>query len=61
MLLEQAYSIIEVAVNAVGGRYILIECLDKKNLITFYRKNGFTEIARIPDGEHQMVQMIRKF
>lgn len=61
VLLEQAYSIIEVAVNAVGGRYILIECLDNKNLITFYRKNGFTEIARIPDGEHQMVQMIRKF
>ena len=60
-LLEKAFSIIEVAVNAVGGRYILIECLDNEKLIAFYKRNGFSEIARIPDGNHQMVQMMRKF
>lgn len=61
LLLEKAFSIIEVAVNAVGGRYILIECLENEKLIAFYQRNGFTEIARIPDGNHQMVQMMRKF
>ena len=61
ILLQQAYSIVDNAVNAVGGRYILIECQDNAKLINFYNDNGFSEIARIPDGERAMVQMIRKF
>ena len=38
----------------------MIECRDKEKLIGFYQDNGFEEIARIPDEDQPMVQMIRK-
>jgi len=59
-LLNFAYDIIASAVEAVGGRYILIECHDHNKLIQFYLDNDFTEISRIPDEGKTMVQMIRK-
>ena len=59
-LIEYAYEVIQPAVNAVGGRYILIECRDDENLISFYSNNGFTSFANIPDHDKAMVQMIRK-
>jgi hypothetical protein len=59
-LLNFAEDIIATAVEAVGGRYMMIECKDEVKLIRFYENNQFTEIARIPDQEQPMVQMIRK-
>ena len=59
-LLRFAYKIIASAVDAVGGRYMMIECHDNPKLIKFYEQNGFDEIAREPDGQLEMVQMIRK-
>ena len=44
----------------IGGRYVMIECHDDEKLIQFYKDNGFFEMARIPDDERPMVQMIRK-
>lgn len=58
--LKFADSVISGAVNAVGGRYMMIECRDNKSLIAFYDDNGFVEISRIPDDSQPMVQMIRK-
>lgn len=60
-LIHYACDIIAQAVEAAGGRYIMIECRDKERLIQFYQNNDFKEIARIPDGNIAMVQMIRKF
>ena len=59
-LLEYAYSVIVQSVDAGGGRYIMIECHDNQKLIHFYQQNLFKEIARIPDKNIPMVQMIRK-
>lgn len=59
-LLDFAEDVIDTAVSAVGGRYMMIECRDREKLIRFYRENDFEEIARIPDEEQPMVQMIRK-
>lgn len=59
-LISAACDIIATSVEAVGGRYMMIECRDNLKLISFYESNGFQEIARIPDGEQVMVQMIRK-
>ena len=36
------------------------ECRKEKKLVQFYEQNLFSEIARIPDNEQPMVQMIRK-
>lgn len=60
-LLNFAYDIIASAVEAVGGRYILIECQDVEKLVQFYLQNDFEVLSRIPDEDKKMVQMIRKF
>lgn len=59
-ILDLAEDIIATAVNAVGGRYMMIECRDNEKLINFYSNNNFEEISRIPDNDQPMVQMIRK-
>lgn len=59
-LIRFACDVIEQAVSAVGGRYMMIECHDDPHLIRFYEQNRFQEIARIPDEDKPMVQMIRK-
>ena len=59
-LMDSALSVIQSAVLAVGGRYVLIECHDDKKLVRFYEDNAFHEFARIPMGDTPMVQMIRK-
>lgn len=59
-LISFAKDVIATAVEAIGGRYMMIECRDSKKLIEFYKNNDFEEIARIPDNEQPMVQMIRK-
>ena len=59
-LIDFAYSVIAAAMNAVGGRYVMIECKNIKKLTEFYKNNDFHEIATIPDENYAMVQMIRK-
>ena len=59
-LLQIAYDVICAAVDAVGGRYMMIECQEKKKLIDFYLANGFEIIQKSTDGINVMVQMIRK-
>lgn len=60
MLIDFACDIIAASVEAVDGRYIMIECRDSEKLIRFYENNSFKEIARIPDNSQPMVQMLRK-
>ena len=59
-LINYANTVISTAQKAVGGRYVLIECHPKKQLIDFYNKNYFHEFARIPDKDKPMVQLLRK-
>lgn len=59
-LMDYALSVIQTSADAVGGRYVLIECHDDAKLLRFYEKNDFHEFARLPMGETPMVQMIRK-
>ena len=60
-LIDYAFAVIQPAISAVGGRYILIECHNKDELIQFYKNNHFIPFAEIPDRENSMVQMLRKF
>ena len=59
-LIETALSVIQPSVDAVGGRWVLIECHNTKGLLDFYRTNGFHTILQEPDGDVEMVQMIRR-
>ena len=59
-LLAFARDVISTSVEAVGGRYVMIECRNAEKLIRFYKDNGFSEISRLSDGKQPMVQMISK-
>lgn len=59
-LLDTAFAVIASAAEAVGGRYMMIECRNEEKLLEFYKNNMFCEIDRIPDGDVPMIQMIRK-
>ena len=60
ILLKIAFDIIASAAEAVGGRYMMIECRNEAKLLKFYGDNSFSEIDHIPDDDVPMVQMIRK-
>ncbi len=59
-ILGIAFDIIASASEAVGGRYMMIECHNEEKLLKFYKDHSFKEIDRIPDNDIPMVQMIRK-
>ena len=59
-LLAISYSLINEAIKLVGGRNILVECRNNKKLVAFYLDNDFSQVARIPDGNQDMVQLIRR-
>lgn len=59
-LLAFAQDVISTAVEAVGGRFMMIECRESEKLVSFYNANGFKEISRVPDNYQPMIQMIRK-
>lgn len=59
-LLEFACDIIGEAVKLVGGSNILVECRNIPKLVQFYTDNGFYIVSQLPDGNQDMVQMIRK-
>lgn len=59
-LISYALDVIAGAVEAVGGRFVMIECHEDEHLLNFYGENDFKEIARDPDNDRPMVQMIRR-
>lgn len=56
-IMDFAYSILEKAWLAVGGRIILIECDDNARLLNLYRDHGFEPLQK--DGE--LVQLCQLF
>ena len=59
-LLNFAYDIIAISVDAVGGRNILVECHNNKKLVQFYLDNEFYRISQMPDENQSMIQLIRR-
>ena len=59
-LLENALATIIPATEIVGGRWVLVECQNIDKLLNFYKENGFEYVAREPDDQEEMVQMIRR-
>ena len=59
-LLNFAYNIIAISVDAVGGRNILVECRNSEKLVQFYLDNEFQKISQMPDENQTMIQMIRR-
>ena len=58
--MNKALETIMPATDIVGGRWVLVECHNKKELCRFYTDNGFEYIMDQPSEDERMVQMILK-
>lgn len=59
-ILQEVDRVLANAVNAVGGRILMIECRNDSNLIRSYREKGFNLVSTDMDDTIKMIQMIRK-
>ncbi|MBQ7421833.1 MAG: hypothetical protein IJV27_06825 [Prevotella sp.] len=57
-ILNAAVSLSNMAATITGGRWVLVECHDKPQLINFYNNNSFQRIETDQHGD--MCQMIRR-
>jgi hypothetical protein len=61
-LLSVAFEKISEIQREVGGRFVLVECEDTENLVSFYNASGFTRLQDRPigeNGEDYFVQLVR--
>jgi hypothetical protein len=58
-IIDYAINILEQVQELVGGRFVLIECLDKPKLIEFYTNNGFMVLQK--DENDKLIQLVRFF
>ncbi len=54
-LIKYAVEIIEQVHGYIGGRFILVECLDHPKLIQFYNNNGFAPLQK----EDKYIQLVK--
>ena len=61
LLLDDAFSKIEMAHDLVAGRYILVDAVNHKKIINFYTEYGFTLLdTNIKESENRSMRMIYK-
>jgi hypothetical protein len=61
-LLSVAFEKITEIQREVGGRFVLVECEDNPNLLSYYASNGFKRLqdrAISEDGDDYFVQLVR--
>ncbi|MCL2053505.1 MAG: hypothetical protein FWG90_03560 [Oscillospiraceae bacterium] len=54
LCLDTVYS----AKNIIGGRFVMLECLEIDKVVSFYRKNGFEPLQY--DKNDKYLQMVRR-
>jgi len=57
-LLEICLRTIKKAKNIVGGRFVMLECLDVQQVVSFYKTNGFQPLQF--DENDKYLQMVRR-
>ncbi len=58
-ILNDAIEIIDQSQNALGGRFILLDAINKEQIIKFYEINAFFPIENNPDSES--IKMIKPY
>jgi len=58
-ILDDAIEIIDKSQNALGGRFILLDAINKKQVIKFYEANAFFPIEDDPNSES--IKMIKPY
>lgn len=57
-IIDYAINIVNQAFDYVVGRFVLIECKDNENLISFYENNGFSFLQKDEDGLVQLYKIL---
>ena len=61
LLLDDAFSKIEMAHDLVAGRYILVDAVNHEKIIRFYTEYGFALLdTNIEDSESNNIRMVYK-
>ena len=61
LLLDDAFSKIEMAHDLVAGRYILVDAINHKKVINFYKESGFALLdTNLEESENGSIRMIYK-
>lgn len=61
LLLDDAFSKIEMAHDLVAGRYILVDAINHKKVLNFYTENGFALLdTNVEESENGSTRMIYK-
>ena len=61
LLLDDAFSKIEMAHDLVAGRYVLVDAINHKKVIKFYRESGFALLdTNLEESENGSIRMIYK-
>ena len=61
LLLDDAFSKIEMAHNLVAGRYILVDAINHEKVLNFYTENGFVSLdTNVEESENGSTRMIYK-
>lgn len=58
-ILDDAIEIIDQSQNTLGGRFILLDAINKEQVIKFYENNAFFPIENDPDSES--IKMIKPY
>ena len=58
VLLEICLRTVKKAKNVVGGRFVMLECMEIENVVEFYKANGFQLLQF--DERDKFLQMIRR-
>ncbi len=58
-ILDDAIEIIDQSQNTLGGRFILLDAINKAQVIKFYKTNAFFPIENDPDSES--IKMIKPY
>jgi len=58
-ILDDAIEIIDRSQNDLGGRFILLDAINKDKVIKFYKANAFFPIENDPDSEN--IKMIKPY
>ena len=61
LLLDDAFSKIEMAHDLVAGRYILVDAINHEKVLKFYTENGFASLdTNVEESENGSTRMIYK-
>jgi hypothetical protein len=58
-ILDDAIEIIDQSQNALGGRFILLDAINKEQVVKFYETNAFFPIENDPNSES--IKMIKPY